>query len=112
MSLLGHEIQKDGIFPLLEKVNAIEDCPQPDMLKKQRELLGLINIYRQFVPSCASTLHPYTEMLTKRQAQVATFNWTTTATDVYHKVKTNIASYTMLTLPQEGAPTSNMMDSS
>ena len=53
LQFLGHQLDKDGIQPLKEKVIAVQNFPLPDTRKKLREFLGLVNFYHRFVKNCA-----------------------------------------------------------
>ena len=63
LEFLGHNIDRNGILPLMNKVKAIEDFPIPESIRKLREFLGLINFYRRFIPDCAEILQPLTDLL-------------------------------------------------
>lgn len=47
----------------MQKILTFLDFPASAPLKKLRELLGLINFYRRFVPNCALILQPVTDLL-------------------------------------------------
>ena len=48
---LGHLVSGDGIEPLPEKLEAVENMPPPKTPKEARQFLGLVGYYRKFVPS-------------------------------------------------------------
>jgi len=50
---LGHTLQKDTIKPHTETVGRILDTDRPKIKKACRILLGMINFYRWYIPSCA-----------------------------------------------------------
>ena len=64
IDFLGHRISAAGISPLPEKTEAINNFPVPDTMRKLRQFLGMVNFYRRFIPNCASTLRPLTDLLT------------------------------------------------
>ena len=47
---LGHLVSGDGIEPLPEKLEAVENMPPPKTPKEVRQFLGLVGYYRKFVP--------------------------------------------------------------
>ena len=47
-----------GISPLQEKVQAVQDFPQPVTPRQLREFLGLINFYHRFIRNSAQLLQP------------------------------------------------------
>ncbi|BHF62288.1 hypothetical protein SprV_0200527000 [Sparganum proliferum] len=60
---LGHHVDQYGITPLLEKVQSILSFPVPKTLTQLRRFIGLLNYYRRFIPHCAATLTPLTDLL-------------------------------------------------
>ena len=73
-SSTGHVIDKDGIHPTQEKVQAIKNAPQPTNIAPQptniaqlRSFLGLINYYSKFLPNLSATLTPLYALLNKGQ---------------------------------------------
>ena len=51
---LGHVIDKDGIRPLTNKVEAILKMPLPEDPKQLRSFLGMVNYYDKFLPGLAT----------------------------------------------------------
>ena len=49
VSYLGFLIDKEGIHPTQEKVQAISEAPVPTNVAQLRAYLGLINFYRRFL---------------------------------------------------------------
>ena len=48
---LGHLVSGDGIEPLPEKLEAVENMPPPKTPKEVRQFLGSVGYYRKFVPN-------------------------------------------------------------
>jgi cleavage and polyadenylation specificity factor subunit 1 len=63
LDFLGHRIDQTGISPLIDKVKAIIDYPVPTTVTQLRRFIGIINYYRRFIPQCAATLKPLTDLL-------------------------------------------------
>ena len=63
IEMLGHKINKDGIFVLQDRVDAIHKLPEPTNICEQRHALGLINFQRRFVKNAAKILFPLTKYL-------------------------------------------------
>jgi len=63
LQFLRHLIDVHGIHPLADKVKAIQDYLEPTSVCKLREFLGMVNFYRRFIPDCADTLHPPTDLM-------------------------------------------------
>ena len=68
---LGHLVSGDGIEPLPEKLEAVENMPPPKTPKEVRQFLGLVGYYRKFVPKFAYIARPLTN-LTKQDVK---FEW-------------------------------------
>ena len=63
IEFLGHEVSKEGVRPLQEKVEAIRSFPQPKTMKQLRRFLGMINFNRRFEPNAAGTLQLVEQLL-------------------------------------------------
>ena len=87
MEFLGHHIDKDGIRPLPDKVEAILKIPVPTSLKKLRQFLGLVNFYRRFIPSCTETLFPLTDLLRDRKKKNENLSLSTTEIQAFQDIK-------------------------
>ena len=59
---LGHLISGEGIKPLPEKLESIQEMPPPTTTKEVKQVLGLIGYYRKFVPRFANVARPLTNL--------------------------------------------------
>lgn len=112
IAFLGHQITKDGITPLPDKVQAILEYPPPTSIRSLRRFLGLVNFYRRFIPTCSTLLQPLEALLSTSQAESAALPWDTVADQAFSAVKTKLAQATLLHHPSPTAPTSLMVDAS
>lgn len=55
---LGHCITEEGIKPLEDKVEAINNYKKPSTIQELRRFLGVINFYRRFIKNAAQTQAP------------------------------------------------------
>ena len=55
---LGHLISADGIRPLKDKLDTIQDMPAPSSSKEVKQFLGLAGYYRKFVPRFSDLSRP------------------------------------------------------
>ena len=55
---LGHLISADGIRPLKDKLDTIQNMPAPHSSKEVKQFLGLAGYYRKFVPCFADLSRP------------------------------------------------------
>lgn len=106
---LGHKVSRDGVAPLAERVEAIQNLPSPTNKLELQRILGSINFYRRFVPKMAEIVLPLTE-LTKTKGKVIA--WNNHAEDAFQRVKTALAEATMLVHPSSTAPTALTTDAS
>ena len=67
IKFLGYRLNKRGLQPQPEKVNAIKLAPQPENVSQLRAYLGLVNYYSKFVPNLSQTLSPLNKLLKKNE---------------------------------------------
>ena len=111
LNFLGHSVNSQGICPLPEKVQAIQDFPQPKNQRKLREFLGLINFYHRFIPHCAHELQPLHKLLTLKNKQ-KDIHWTDETSQAFTTVKQSLIQATLLVHPKPDALTNIMSDAS
>ncbi|XP_064622516.1 uncharacterized protein K02A2.6-like [Lineus longissimus] len=63
---LGYRIDKDGLHPVLEKVEAIVKAPPPENIQQLQAYLGMLNYYERFLRNRATVLGPLHELLLKK----------------------------------------------
>ena len=63
INFLGHNMNFTRISPSPSKVKAIKNFPMPDMMRKLRQILGMINFFRRFLPKCGQVVKPSTDIL-------------------------------------------------
>ncbi|POM58550.1 LOW QUALITY PROTEIN: Retrotransposable element [Phytophthora palmivora] len=88
---LGFMLSSDGIQPQPKKVRAIMDLIAPKTKKQLRRYLGMINYYREMIPSISAMLKPLTRITSPK----ATFMWTST----FEGVKKALVNAVLLTFP-------------
>ena len=62
---LGHIIDKDGVRPQTDKVEAIQKMPLPKDQKELRSFLGMVNYYDRFIPGLATKCACLNDLLHK-----------------------------------------------
>lgn len=65
VAYLGHLITQNGVKPNPNKVDAIENFPEPQTPKDVKSFLGLAGYYRRFIPNFAKLSKPLTHLLQK-----------------------------------------------
>ena len=112
LEFLGHLVDRHGVHPLPEKVQAIRDFPRPTTQRKLREFLGLINFYRRFLPGCARILQPLHSMLAGPKNQAKTLTWEEETSTAFNNSKEMLAKATLLHHPKPEALTTITTDAS
>ena len=65
LEFLGHWIDKNGIRPLPQKIDAVMHAKNPTNVTEMKSYLGLLNYYGKFLPNLSTTLHPLHDLLQK-----------------------------------------------
>ncbi|GFY23132.1 hypothetical protein TNCV_3763721 [Trichonephila clavipes] len=63
LKCLGFQVSSEGISPLPDLVNAIQNFPRPNTLTQLRRFLGMYNFYRRLIPKAAHILAPLIKFL-------------------------------------------------
>ena len=63
MTYLGHRMDSKGIYPLEDKLEAINAAPKPRNQEELRAYLGLLGYYRQFIPNLTNHIAPLNQLL-------------------------------------------------
>ena len=71
VNYLGHTLSAEGIRPLLNKVEAILNAPNPTNVSELKSFLGMLNFYGKFLPNLATELSPLYGLLHHNTA----WNW-------------------------------------
>ena len=54
----GHKVDKDGLHPLPDKINAVLNAPTPRNIQELKSYLGLFSYYSKFLPKLSTVLAP------------------------------------------------------
>ena len=92
VSFLGHKIDKDGLHPLEDKVQAVLKAPTPRNVNELKAFLGLISYYGKFLPNLSSTLAPLYFLLRKDTR----WHWSTKEETAFSEAKKLLASPRLL----------------
>lgn len=60
IEFLGYTVNSDGIKPLPERVEAINNFPKPENVKQLRRFLGMVNFYRRLLVKRQRQCNPCT----------------------------------------------------
>ena len=92
-SYLGHVINKDGIRPMTDKIEAIQNMPLPQDQKELRSFLGMVIYYDRFLPGLATKCAPLHELLHKDKK----WCWSRKHTNAVDQIKEALTSADSLT---------------
>ena len=103
IEMLGHKINKDGIFVLQDRVDALHKLLEPTTIRELRRALGLINFQRRFVKNAAKILFPLTKYLQGKVKNDDKITLTAEAKQAFLEIKTALAQAAGLPHPREDA---------
>ncbi|CAK1597937.1 unnamed protein product [Parnassius mnemosyne] len=98
VNYLGYVINKNGLKKSPDKIKAIVDSPAPSNISQLQSFLGLVNYYRNFVPSAASVLSPLYNLLKKG----VKWSWGLDHHEAFTKIKLLLASDQPTSTPKQG----------
>jgi hypothetical protein len=105
---LGHEIDKHGITPDLDKVKAITKFPRPQNITDVRSFLGLSGYYRKFMKNYADIARPL-HLLLKKNTK---FIWDSSCDNAFVALKESLIKAPCLAHYDRNLPTILHCDSS
>jgi len=76
------------------KIKAIEEWPEPTMIRDVRSFHELATFYHRFIKEFSTIMAPVTDCLKKRE-----FNWSHVATKVFIKIKKRMVSVRIMSPP-------------
>ena len=65
VEFLGHQLQQNWVMPNEDNLNKIRDAKRPTTKKEVRSFFGLLNYYRDFIPSFAAVAAPLSDLTRK-----------------------------------------------
>ena len=90
---LGHIISGEGIDPVQEKLESIQNMLPPRNPKEVKQFLGLIGYYSKFVPHFLDLASPLNALTHKE----TTFEWTQICQESFKLLKTSLMTDPILT---------------
>lgn len=101
-------VNKDGIQPSPQKIEAIKALKDPQSKKELQSWLGIVNYYRKFIPDMSTIVQPLTVLL----ADNVNWNWTVECHSACEKVKEALVSSEVLVHYDPKKPVSLAVDAS
>jgi hypothetical protein len=102
VSYLGHTIGNGQIKPMLDKIEAVNNFPQPVTKKDVRSFLGLTGYYRKFVPEYARIALPMVNLTKKIEPKLV--NWNEECQQAFDQLKNYISTEPILAAPNFDKP--------
>ena len=105
---LGFVLTPEGIKPQEKKIQAILQLQEPTTKRQLRRFLGMLNYYRDMIPSKASICAPLNKLTSKN----VPFNWTEAHRITFQKLKQAFAQAVLLAFPDFTKPFDVFADAS
>ena len=90
VDFLGYSISPEGIVPLANKVEAINNYELPIDYASLRRFLGMICFYRRFMTSFSDTAEPLYQLLASCKGKNVKLPWTDDARGSFQELKENL----------------------
>lgn len=100
VNFLGHLVNSNGVQPLPDKVEAIQNWPTPRCIRDVRSFYGLLSYYRKFIQNFATVAEPLTRM-TKKNVK---FLWSLEADKSFRALKNALLQAPILAYPYPDRP--------
>ena len=92
VTYLGFRIEAEGLHPVTEKIQAIQNAPEPCNQSTLKSYLGLLSYYSRFLPNLPNVLAPLYSLLHKS----AIWKWGKTERDAFTASKKLLLSSQVL----------------
>lgn len=110
---LGHEVTSDGIKPLPDKVQAIQQFEKPALAKDLKRFLAMINFYRRFIPHAVNHQMILQSLIVGNiKNDKTSIKWTSEAESAFEKCKEDLSNATLLAFPSKDSELSLVVDAS
>ena len=92
VTYLGHKIDAEGLHPLPDKVQAIQEAPSPTNVQELKAYLSLLTYYSRFLSNMSTVLSPLYQLLQKD----IKWRWTTNENNAFLASKDLLTSSSLL----------------
>ena len=97
---LGHYISGQGLEPIPEKLESLQQMPAPTDLTEVRKFLGFVGYYRKFIPKYSDITRPLTN-LTRKDIP---FEWSKACQAAFEMLKEYLLKEPILKYPKPDQP--------
>lgn len=108
LKYLGFIVDKNGLRPDPDKVNAILNLPRPKNATDIRRFIGTASWYRRFIPNFSTILSPLSQLVRKNSK----WNWTDECDSSFQSIKEQLVSAPILYCPDFSRPFTLQTDAS
>lgn len=113
LCFLGHRIDAKGIYPLPERVAAIEEFKEPVTASELKRFLAMINFHRRFIPNAVKCQMVLQSLIIGNIKNDKTqIVWTQEARNEFKKCKQQLSKSTSLAHPAQNAQLELSVDAS
>lgn len=96
IDFLGFRISSEGLLPIPEKVECLENFPKPTDYAGLRRFIGMVNFYRASIPHFANICEPLYKLLGSTNQRNHSLLWNDDAIDAFNKIKEALSQATLL----------------
>ena len=97
---LGHYISGQGLEPIPEKLESLQQMPAPTDLTEVRKFLGFVGYYRKFIPKYSDIARPLTNLTRKDNP----FEWSPACQIAFEMLKEYLLKEPILKYPKTDQP--------
>ena len=100
VTFLGHKLNRHGVKPAEQKVQAITNWPAPTSVKEVQVFLGAVGWYRKFIKNFSTVARPLTRLLEKE----VKFTWGKSEEESFKTLKHALTTAPVLSHPDPNHP--------
>jgi hypothetical protein len=113
VTFLGYKVSAEDSQPLEERVTHLQDCSPPKTASQLRRVLGMINVYRRFLPHAAAPQAPLHDALSGPRVKGShPITWTPEFLKAFEECKASLSRATLLAHPDPSAQLALVTDAS
>ena len=96
IDFLGHRISSQGLSPLSQRVESLQEFALPQDYAGLRRFLGAMNFYRKHIPHFATICEPLYSLLGSTNQRNHTLSWNEEEIAAFEKIKQALSEATLL----------------
>jgi hypothetical protein len=104
LEFVGYHISAKGILPSRNKINSIQQWPQPTNVQEVRQFIGVANYYRQYIKGFASIAAPLTGLTRGQGTKLRPIVWNEECEKAFRNIKQQLTSAPVLLPPNPNRP--------